>query len=187
MENTPRERLILTAARLFQEQGFNSTGLNQILHESAVPKGSLYHYFPGGKEDLAVAAIEHSTAEVGSKLQHLVAQSQALLPTLGAVIDYFAHELESSQFLKGCPVATIALEQAGLNAKIQSACGTAYAAWQSALALLLAAHGQKNPAELAERLLVALEGALLLSRARRDCGALTRLKADLPLWLEMTG
>lgn len=185
METPPRERLVLTAARLLQTQGFNSTGLNQVLQESGVPKGSLYHYFPGGKEDLAIAAIEYSTADIGARLQQLASRPQPLLNTLSGVIDFFASELESSQFVKGCPVATIALEQAGVNPRIQAACSTAYATWQAALTALLDAHAEENAEALAERMLVALEGALLLSRARRDCGPLMRLKADLPMYLKM--
>ena len=52
-----RQRIIDTASRLFQEQGYRATGLNQILRESGAPKGSLYYYFPDGKEDLAVHAV----------------------------------------------------------------------------------------------------------------------------------
>ena len=53
-----RQALVETAMRLFRRQGYASTGLNQILSESQAPKGSLYYYFPGGKEALAVAAVE---------------------------------------------------------------------------------------------------------------------------------
>ncbi len=184
MDISPRERLVQTTARLLQSQGYNSTGLNQILQESQVPKGSLYHYFPGGKEDLAVAAIEHATEDIAGKLQQLAMQPRPLMETLAAVIGFFIAELEQSQFLKGCPVATIALEQAGANQKIQAACERAYGTWQSGLAMLLAAHGLTQPARLAERVLAGLEGALLLSRARRDCGPLAQLKNDLPLYLQ---
>lgn len=107
-----------------------------------------------------------------------------LLTTLGGVIDFFANELQSSQFLKGCPVATITLEQAGASSKIQAACEAAYASWQAGLAALLSAHHVQAPDQVAQRLLVALEGALLVSRARRHCGPLEQLKTDLPMYLQ---
>jgi TetR/AcrR family transcriptional repressor of lmrAB and yxaGH operons len=178
-----RDRLIHTTALLLQSQGYNSTGLNQILQESGVPKGSLYHYFPGGKEDLAIAAIECSTLAVQAQLEAISAQPNSLHASLGAAIDYFITELESSQFVKGCPVATIALEQAGANSRRQAACERAYAAWQAALVALLAAHGYPDAAQLADRLLMALEGGLILSRARRDCKALRQFKSELALYL----
>jgi TetR/AcrR family transcriptional repressor of lmrAB and yxaGH operons len=57
-------RLLGTAADLFQRQGYHGTGLNQILAESGAPKGSLYHYFPEGKEALAAAALGRSGEEI---------------------------------------------------------------------------------------------------------------------------
>ncbi|HTD04053.1 TetR/AcrR family transcriptional regulator [Undibacterium sp.] len=182
--NTPaRDRLIQTTALLLQTQGYNSTGLNQVLQESGVPKGSLYHYFPGGKEDLAIAAIEQSALAVQSALQAIVGRHSGLPDSVSAAIDYFIGELESSQFSKGCPVATIALEQAGINARIQAACQRAYAAWQAALIALFETHGTPNAEQLADRLLMALEGGLILSRARRDCKALRQIKSELPIYL----
>jgi len=183
MNTSPRDRLIHTTALLLQTQGYNSTGLNQVLQESGVPKGSLYHYFPGGKEDLAVAAIAQSALAVQTALQAIAGGCNSLPAAIGAAIDYFISELETSQFLKGCPVATIALEQAGVNPRIQAACEQAYAAWQAALAALFNAHGQPNADRQADRLLMALEGGLILSRARRNCQPLKQLKSELPLYL----
>ena len=50
MEQPAKNRILITAARLFQQQGYHATGLNQIVVESGTPKGSLYYYYPGGKE-----------------------------------------------------------------------------------------------------------------------------------------
>ena len=55
-----RDNLIYTAARLFRQQGYAATGINDILREAGAPKGSFYHYFPGGKEELGAAAIRHA-------------------------------------------------------------------------------------------------------------------------------
>lgn len=184
MNNSPRERLVQTTASLLQSQGYNSTGLNQILQQSEAPKGSLYHYFPGGKEELAIAAIEHATREVSTALQSRIGQQRNLKGALLAVIDFFIGELESSQFTKGCPVATIALEQAGVNLKIQAACENAYQTWQTGLAQMLGAYGVGQPLLQAERLLVLLEGATLLSRVRRNCAPLRQLKTDFPILLQ---
>lgn len=181
MEPTPRDRLITTASNLFQTQGYNSTGLNQIITESATPKGSLYHYFPGGKEDLAVAAINFAANEIDVALQQQLTAQPGLQEGLTAVLQFFMHELESSGFKKGCPVATIALEQAGHSSKIQAACGMAYARWENSVTLLLQAHGIAEPAVGAARLMNALEGALVLSRARANTAPLKQVIKDLPL------
>ncbi|GGC93669.1 TetR/AcrR family transcriptional regulator [Undibacterium terreum] len=184
MKTPPRDRLTQTTALLLQTQGYNNTGLNQILQESGVPKGSLYHYFPGGKEDLAIAALEQSAVAVQSALQAVAGAHASLPACVAAAIDYFIDQLETSQFTKGCPVATIALEQAGINPRIQAACEQAYAAWHAALAGLFLAHGKAEAPRLADRLLMALEGGLVLSRARHDCRALQQIKSDLHRYLD---
>ena len=182
-----RIRLIETTARLLQTQGYHNTGLNQIVSESAAPKGSLYHYFPGGKVDLAVAAIEHSARNTAQLLAALsMAQPTALLGVT-AVIDHFIAEFESSAFQKGCPIATVTLEQAALDDQIQVACAAAYALWQRGLEAWLTALKVPNAAFLAEHLLVLIEGAMLLSRAQRDCAPLRRVRSGLRLLLNLSG
>jgi TetR/AcrR family transcriptional repressor of lmrAB and yxaGH operons len=186
MQPDARTRLVETTARLLQLQGYHNTGLNQIVAESEAPKGSLYHYFPGGKVDLAVTAIEHSARQTAQRLGELCLAQPAPLQGLAAVIDHFIEQFESSAFQKGCPIATITLEQAALNEEIQAACGQAYALWQQGLQAYLEAHKVANAAFLAEHLLVLIEGALLLARARRDCAPLRRVKANLPVLLNLS-
>ena len=187
MEAVARTRLIETTARLLQTQGYHNTGLNQIVAESTAPKGSLYHYFPGGKVDLAVTAIDHSARLTAQRLGELCLAGGGVLAGLNAVIDHFIAEFESSAFQKGCPIATVTLEQAALDDAIQAACAGAYALWQQGLEAWLKAHRVANAAALAEHLLVLVEGAMLLSRARRDCAPLRRVRSGLPALLNLNG
>ncbi|MNS30804.1 putative HTH-type transcriptional regulator YxaF [compost metagenome] len=172
-----RIRLIETTARLLQVQGYRNTGLNQILDESGAPKGSLYHYFPGGKEELAAAAIAHAATDVATRLTAICAAEATPQSAIDAVLDHFIAELEGSGFQKGCPVATVALEEAGQNPTLQQACAQAYQAWQAGLEAFFQAHGHPDAPGEAESFLVALEGALLLSRVRHDTTPLRRLKS----------
>jgi TetR/AcrR family transcriptional repressor of lmrAB and yxaGH operons len=176
---TARQRLVQTAARLFQAHGYRQVGLNQIVAESDTPKGSLYHYFPDGKESLAVAAIAYSAEQVLQALQQLAQKPGPARETLAQVVDFFMRELEVSGFQKGCPVATLALEQAAHSQPLQQACAQAYQQWEQALADYLATRGVAQATHKAGQLLVMLEGALLLSRARLDCAPLRQLKQSL--------
>ena len=175
----PRQRLVQTAARLFQSHGYHQVGLNQIVAESETPKGSLYHYFPNGKEALAVAAIGYATEQVASALQQITQSHAGPRAALAAVVDFFIQQLEGSGFQKGCPVATLALEQAAHNPVLQQACAQAYQQWEQALAGYLQAQAVAQPAAKAAQLLVMVEGALVVSRARLDCAPLRQLKALL--------
>ncbi|MDZ4868399.1 MAG: helix-turn-helix domain-containing protein [Alphaproteobacteria bacterium] len=171
-----RERLVEASADLIQRKGYHSTGLAEILTASGAPRGSLYHYFPGGKEDLACEAIALSAAKVMQTLATVTKGARSPTTALNKIADHFAGQLTASNFEKGCPVATITLELAGDSTRIQEACAAAYAAWQAGIEAMLVRAGIVGAKPLAETLLMTLEGALLLSRARRDCAPLRLFK-----------
>lgn len=79
MSNKPnaREAIVDTASRLFFTQGYHATGLNQIIKDSESPKGSLYYYFPHGKEELALTCINRTSEEVARLLRHYM-ESEAV-------------------------------------------------------------------------------------------------------------
>jgi len=170
-------------AQSLRTAGYHHTGLNQIVADSGAPKGSMYHYFPGGKAELAVAAVNHAAAAVSARIGEIL---QAGLPPVGAleaVIDFFAGEMEASAFTKGCPVATISLEEAATTPLIRDACARAYGGWQAGLAAFLQAHGVAEPRTAAETFIMLLEGALILARVQLSAEPLRRLKTRLPLFL----
>ena len=88
-----KESLIRTAMRLFRRQGYASTGLNQILAESGAPKGSLYHYFPGGKEELAVAAVTLA----GSMVKQLLEDQRQQILILATLRESTEDRLEDAE------------------------------------------------------------------------------------------
>lgn len=182
----PRDRLIDSMAQSLRSAGYHNTGLNQIVADSGAPKGSMYHYFPGGKVALAVAAIDHSATLVAARIGEILQRGLAPQATLEAVIEAFATEMEASAFTKGCPVATITLEEAATTPQIRDACARAYDGWQAGLAAYLDAQGVADPRTTAETFLMLLEGALLLTRARLNAGPLRGLKARLTPFLIQT-
>ncbi len=75
--------MIRTAAGLFRAQGYHATGLNQVLAEGGLPKGSLYFHFPGGKEQLAVESLQRA----GDELRAGIAETLASTPEPAAALD----------------------------------------------------------------------------------------------------
>ena len=98
--------------RLFRRQGYASTGLQQILEQSGAPKGSLYHYFPNGKEALGEAAVELAGGMVREMLTELAARHADPKAYLAAYCKVMAGWMQESHFRSGCPVATTMLETA---------------------------------------------------------------------------
>ena len=57
MTRTPRERMVLSAAQLVRIQGVGATGMRDVVAHAEAPRGSLQHYFPGGKDQLIAEAV----------------------------------------------------------------------------------------------------------------------------------
>src|SRR3954470_2455016 len=91
-----RERLLRTAATLFRSQGYHGTGLNQVLAEGGAPKGSLYFHFPGGKEQLAVEAVELGGRQVCETITGLLAAAADPVSGVDSVVAALADDLERS-------------------------------------------------------------------------------------------
>lgn len=173
--STARGDAIAAAADLFRRQGYAATGLETILAASGAPKGSFYHHFPGGKEDLAVEAIRFSGGRVREQLEHAAAMAQTAGALVAAVAASQAAELRESGYERGCPVATVTLELAGSSDAVADASRSAFECWAEPLAGKLRADGRTDAeaAPLARWAVANLEGALLLARASRDASIVT--------------
>jgi TetR/AcrR family transcriptional regulator, lmrAB and yxaGH operons repressor len=181
MREPTKQRMLKTAADLLHRQGYASTGLNQILAESKAPRGSLYFHFPGGKEELVAQAIAGSADELTALLERLLASAPDARAALDAIVAYFRGQLEQSSFTKGCPVATVALEQAATSDALHGACAAAYRRWAHLIAIRLEAEGlpEERASSLANLCLATIEGALVLARAHRSVEPLLRAGAEL--------
>lgn len=185
MTNATRDRMVATMGRLVRERGFHGTGLNRVVADCGAPKGSMYHYFPGGKDQLAAAAIAAAGEEGARAFAAAFDRHRSAVSALRAVVAWMADELERSEFRYGCPIATVALEVASESAPIREACDAAYRSWLAAIAAGLRAAGRAAASARADATLVlaALEGALILSRTARDVRPLRVLARRMPALL----
>jgi TetR/AcrR family transcriptional regulator, lmrAB and yxaGH operons repressor len=171
--------VIQTAASLFRAQGYHATGLNQVLAEGGLPKGSLYFHFPGGKEQLAVESVQLMGAELGGVLEATLDATPDPVAALEHVVAVLGEHLAASDFREGCPVSTVALDAAGTSEPIRAACAGAYDSWEAIIARHLRAAGRPDADEMATVVLAAIEGALVLARTRRDLTPLHTVAARL--------
>ena len=165
-----RDNLIYTAARLFRQQGYAATGINDILREAGAPKGSFYHYFPGGKEELGAAAIRHAGELVTGTLERLALAHGSPGDTLRAYGALLAGWLADSDYRDGCPLATTVLEVTPQSALITAAAEEAYDRWRRTLAAIIAPDDASSAATqaLASLTVSALEGSLIQARVARS-------------------
>jgi AcrR family transcriptional regulator len=170
MSTNTKERIVNASATLFRRQGYSATGVKQIVAEAEAPFSSLYHFFPGGKDELAAEAIRSS----GQMFQELVEFVFDASPdVLSGVRDCFtgaAETLRQTGYADACPIATVALEVASTNEPLRAATADVFERWiRSATERFMAAGIPQNTArELAIAMIGALEGAFVLSRALRS-------------------
>jgi len=181
-----RQRMLDTAADLFQTQGYHATGLTQLTTAGGAPKGSLYFHFPGGKEQLATEAVRLSSERTGALLEAILDDAPDPATGIDRAVDALAGFLTGSDFQRGCPLATVALAAAAASEPIREACADGYASWHGVLGGYLAAQGlsAERADELATIVLAAIEGGLLLARTRRDLAPLRAVATHLHTTLD---
>ncbi len=94
-----RDLIVNTAARLFFTQGYHATGMSQIIRESECPKGSLYYYFPDGKEEIAVECIQIARNNVSNELRSFLADTTDTAEGLRRMFERFIGEAEKKRLL----------------------------------------------------------------------------------------
>jgi TetR/AcrR family transcriptional regulator, lmrAB and yxaGH operons repressor len=176
-----REAFLATTGKLLRRQGYAATGLNEIVARSGAPKGSLYFHFKGGKEELAMAAMEQTGEQLRGAIAALMSSGAGPAASLGMLIDGLSAGLQASGYRDGCPIATVTLETAASCEPIRATAERVFTTWLAELEAALLAEGMT--AEQAQRrallVLSAVEGALILARARRETGPLDAVKQEL--------
>jgi TetR/AcrR family transcriptional repressor of lmrAB and yxaGH operons len=121
-----RSKILLTMARLIEKQGYHATGLNEIIRESGAPKGSLYYYFPGGKEQIGAEAIVEAGKIISERLQGILAQTPSPAAAVHGFLMQMAESVEASEFGAGSPLTTATIETAATCEAINQACREAF-------------------------------------------------------------
>lgn len=186
MAPASRDRLLDAAVDLLQRQGYHGTGLNELLERSEAPRGSLYHYFPGGKEQIGAEAIARAGDQVAAAIAHLLRAKPSAAEAVEALAGLLAAGLEASEFERGCPVATTALEVTPRSEPIRAAVKDSFDRWLTPLRERLEATGfdAAEAARRADLTIAALEGALVLARARQNADVLREAGRQLRPFLQ---
>ncbi|MEV0113471.1 TetR/AcrR family transcriptional regulator [Streptomyces sp. NPDC050844] len=165
-----RDRIVSVSARLIQRQGYVGTGIKQIAKEAEATLGSVYHFFPGGKEAVAVAAIKYSDEEFAAVLRDALARETDPAVAIEACAVELAVGLRESGWVDGCPVTAAALETLGTDSEIQQVCAAALRGWEAIVEekLLAAGFAAPDAREVATTVISALEGAEVTAQVNRS-------------------
>jgi TetR/AcrR family transcriptional regulator, lmrAB and yxaGH operons repressor len=176
-----RERLVRTTSRLLRKQGYGATGLNQVMAEAQAPKGSMYFHFPGGKEELAAAAVDNFADRVTRRLEAGLAAADTVGEAVARFFDEYVQHFEKTDFTEGCAVATVALDASSAHEVLANATGRALRGWTDRFAAALEAEG-RSPADahrLATLIVAVLEGTVVMGKGERSTEPFVAVQAVL--------
>lgn len=179
-EPSTRDRLIATAARLFGQKGYCGTGLSEILAESQAPKGSLYHHFPDGKADLALAAADWTAALMMRIMDDAFTPAATYRDGVTTFCYKMAKLFDMTDATNACPVAAL-LFDGPENDTFRSHAAAIF----DQMSAHIAGHARRlhlraPQADIqAETLLIAINGGWTLARSRRNADVLRSLPSRL--------
>lgn len=173
-----REQMISGAAELLASRGVQGTSFSDVLAHTGAPRGSIYHHFPGGKDELVRAAATSVGDGVGMLLDSIDAASPE--EVVAAFVDGWRSVLVAGGFERGCAVAASCLGSEA-DDELRAVSGEIFRAWRDALARALVRSGatRRRADDLAMICLASVEGALILGRAEHDDAVFDVLKREL--------
>jgi TetR/AcrR family transcriptional repressor of lmrAB and yxaGH operons len=186
--SSSREQILEATRRLMEAQGYHATGLSQIIEESGAPRGSLYYYFPGGKEALAAEVVRRTGEEVEARiravLQSIDDPAEAMRQFIARVIEHMV----ASDYRAGGPITTVALESATTSDPINAACQEVYESWRLAFGETLIRSGidEARASSLSALIVAALEGGIVMSRTAHQPEPLVRVAEEIARLLQIS-
>ncbi len=163
-------KMIKAMAESLETVGYSGTGMNEIVKTTDSPKGSLYFHFPGGKEDLASQALKHTGEDMGGEFAELLKSAKSPTQGISKIFQVLEERILKSNFTKGCPISTTALETASENNLVNKTCSIIFTSWTDNLALYLQYNKiqAKRARELSFSIISLWEGAVLLSKTNKS-------------------
>lgn len=180
------EDILEAACQLMETQGYHATGVNQILETSGAPKGSMYYYFPEGKEGLTEQVVLSRGRSVAANIERLLAEKEDTAEAIRHFLLMVAGYVEAADYQSGGPITAIAMEVASTNERLNKACQEAFGLWQQAFAerLLKDGYPAAQADQLATLIVSAIEGATVLARTERSTGPFTAAAEQLAFLLQ---
>jgi TetR/AcrR family transcriptional regulator, lmrAB and yxaGH operons repressor len=163
-----RDRMIEAAIDLMRGYGLSGVGINDVVRESGAPRGSLYHYFPEGKVQIACEALEVQGGRIASLLDEALASKKAAPQKVTALFEAFAQRVEASAFQRSCAVGAVTLDLATEDVALREMVAGIFDAWRAVISRHFPMSGPKEAQSFAGLLLTAIEGAHVRARAEKS-------------------
>ncbi|AOW93528.1 hypothetical protein BFN03_15030 [Rhodococcus sp. WMMA185] len=168
MPSKTADRLTDAALLSIREHGYAGTSMQDLLRGTGVSSSSMYHFFPGGKEELVASAVRRAGLTAAAQIADVLERYE-LTEAIAIIFDAAAHEMEANDFTLGCPIGVPATEAPADSVPIQKAVAEVFTAWADAYTTALRASGvgSEQATMLGRFIVAAYEGSVTLARATR--------------------
>ncbi|WP_028778588.1 TetR/AcrR family transcriptional regulator [Shimazuella kribbensis] len=178
-----RMRLIQATTDLIDMQGYHGTGINQIIKESRSSQGSLYYYFPEGKEELVSVAIDQHGKNIELQIKKTLANTNDPAESVYSIFLFLAKKFDQEDCMKANSIASVALDTSHTNERLRETCKKIYADWKNAYQDFLLENGfpLSRASQIAMLITSSLEGAIIISRTNRSSEPLLQVGQELKM------
>ncbi|MGW6449850.1 TetR/AcrR family transcriptional regulator [Lentzea sp. NPDC055074] len=180
-----KQRMLDSAVLLLRERGAAGVTVDAVLAHSGAPRGSVYHHFPGGRNEMVLGAVRQAGDYIDAMVSEAAAEGdvQQLLERL---VGFWKRSLTKTGYRAGCPAAAMAMDSRDTVPDAVDVVREIFARWQGSIAEALSANGFEahRAHRLATLVVSAVEGAIILCRAHRDLGPLDDVFAEIAPLLE---
>ncbi|WP_338452286.1 TetR/AcrR family transcriptional regulator [Niallia oryzisoli] len=164
MVTDTKSMIIDISTTLFQQKGYKGVGLNEILKECKITKGSLYHHFPNGKEELLIACLDSMSRAITTDIEDIFKRSLSTREALQVMIEQLIGDFERQGTIAGYTFTSIVSEMASFSEPVRNACSDLYTKMQGIYVIKLHEDGfSKETADsLALMMTASIEGGIML-------------------------
>jgi TetR/AcrR family transcriptional regulator, lmrAB and yxaGH operons repressor len=174
-----RDKMLVSAAEVLRERGAAGVTIDEVLARSGAPRGSVYHHFPGGRNQILTEALHVAGESLTAAIENAADQGEMVL--LRRFVESWEHTLRDSDFAAGCPVVAAATGSADDEPQLTADAGRIFGDWRAALTRAFVADGFEPAVagSLAITLIAAVEGAVVLCRSMRNVEPLRQVAEQI--------
>jgi TetR/AcrR family transcriptional regulator, lmrAB and yxaGH operons repressor len=180
-----RQRMLDSAVLLLRERGAAGVTVDAVLAHSGAPRGSVYHHFPGGRNEIVLGAVRQAGDYIAAMVDDSASEGD-VQQTVERLVLFWKRALTKTDYRAGCPVAAMAVDSRDLVPDAGEVVREIFTRWCASLADVLSTSGFAAPRaqRLATLVVSAIEGAVILCRAHRDLGPLDDVLIEITPLLE---
>jgi len=163
-----KDKMIEATIRLMRRSGLFGAGINEIIKESGAPKGSMYHFFPGGKRQIASEALAVYAQRILGVFDKSLSSAKRPGEKIKALFRTLEQRLERADYRQSCAVGAVSLDLEDDLEVVRLAAAGAFSAWLELISKHFRIADRRRRQSFAGLVLTAIQGGYIRGRAERS-------------------